>query len=159
MFRGWAPIGMVGVPSQLIYFTITEATRELFQKSLKNLLPNMPSMYIDGMQSCSTSVIANTISYIPYVPAEVISSRMIIQGKDGYNMREVIKIIYKENGLKGFYKGFNASLMYGILISAQWWWSYSVCRREFSKYSVMNTNPLLLDASTGLIAGNFIHIL
>jgi hypothetical protein len=153
MFRGWAPVGLMGVPSQLIYLTITESTRESFQKSLRSILPDASSATIDGLQASGTSIIANAVSYVPYVPAEVISSRMMIQGRKGSNMRQIVKIIWKEDGFKGFYRGFNASLLYGILLSAQWWWSYSVCRREFTRIDFLKSNPLLLDASTGLVAG------
>lgn len=153
LFRGWTPVALMGVPSQLMYLTITEASRECFQKSLKTLFPTMPSAVIDGLQAGGTSVIANAISYIPYVPAEVISSRMMIQGRKANSMTQTIRIIWKEDGMRGFYRGFNASLMYGIVLSAQWWWSYSVSRREISRFECMKSNPFLLDASTGLIAG------
>jgi Mitochondrial carrier protein len=153
LFRGWAPIALMGVPSQLTYLTITEATRESFQKTLKNFLPSLPSAVIDGLQSAGTSVVANAVSYVPYVPAEVISSRMMVQGRRGNGMTQTMRVIWKEDGFRGFYRGFNASLMYGILLSMQWWWSYSVSRREFSKTDLMKTYPFLLDATTGLIAG------
>ena len=151
MFRGWAPVALMGVPSQLMYLTITEASRESFQRSLKTIFPTLPSAMVDGLQASGTSVIANAVSYIPYVPAEVISSRMMIQGRKGNGMTQTMKCIWKEDGFRGFYRGFSASLMFGILLSAQWWWSYSVCRREFSRVEVMRSNPFLLDASTGLI--------
>lgn len=153
MFRGWAPVGLMGIPSQLMYLTITEASRESFQKSLKIIFPTMPSAFIDGVQASATSVLANAVSYVPYVPAEVISSRMMIQGRNGSGMTQTMTMIWKEDGFRGFYRGFNASLMYGILLSAQWWWSYSVCRREFSRFEIMKSNSFLLDASTGLVAG------
>jgi hypothetical protein len=108
----------------------------------------------------ATSVVANAVSYIPYVPAEVTSSRMMIQGKNGHGMTQIMKIIYAEDGIRGFYRGFSASLFYGVLFSAQWWFAYSVCRREFSKFEFIKSNPFLLDASTGFIAGvrTFINI-
>ena len=153
LFRGWTPVALMGVPSQLVYLTITESSRETLQRSLKILLPNFSSASIDGLQSVGSSVIANTISYVPYVPAEVISSRMIVQGRSGTGMIQTMSSIWKEDGIRGFYKGFSASLMYGILLSAQWWWAYSVSRRELSKIEFMRSNPSALDASTGLIAG------
>jgi hypothetical protein len=68
-------------------------------------------------------------------------------------MTQIMKIIYAEDGIRGFYRGFSASLFYGVLFSAQWWFAYSVCRREFSKLEFIKSNPFLLDASTGFIAG------
>ena len=153
LFRGWTPVALMGVPSQLLYLTITESSRETLQQLYKILFPNFSSASIDGLQSVGSSVIANTVSYVPYVPAEVISSRMMIQGRGGNGMTQTIRCIWREDGFRGFYKGFSASLMYGILLSAQWWWSYSVSRRELSKIEFMKSHPFVLDASTGLIAG------
>ena len=56
-------------------------------------------------------------------------------------------------GLAGFYRGYNISLIYGVVLSAQWWGAYSICRREFSCIDVMKSHPLALDAATGLVAG------
>ena len=153
LFRGWTPVALMGVPSQLVYLTVTEASREMFQRSLKTAFPTMSSAGIDAFQATGTSVIANTISYIPYVPAEVISSKMMIQGRRGNSVMQTVRAILKENGLRGFYRGFKASLMYGIVLSAQWWWSYSVCRRELSKLSYLKSNHFFLDATSGLVAG------
>lgn len=153
LFRGWTPVALMGVPSQLVYLTITESSRETLQRSFRILFPNFSSASIDGLQSVGSSIIANTVSYIPYVPAEVISSRMMIQGRGGNGMIQTIRCIWRDDGFRGFYKGFSASLMYGILLSAQWWWSYSVSRRELSKIEILKSYPFILDASTGLIAG------
>ena len=36
---------------------------------------------------------------------------MMIQGRNGNGMTQTIKCIWKEDGFRGFYRGFNASLM------------------------------------------------
>lgn len=37
--------------------------------------------------------------------------------------------------------------------STQWWWSYSVCRRECGKIPLIRENPVCLDLAAGLVAG------
>lgn len=131
LFRGWLPIATMGVPSQLVYLSITESSREILQKNIKRVLPNASSMTVDTLQSSGTALAANMISLVPYVPADVISSRMVIQPAKGIGMTSMVKLIYKEGadaafggrggvfgGLQGFYRGFNISLCYGVLLSA-----------------------------------------
>jgi hypothetical protein len=78
---------------------------------------------------------------------------MMIQGRNGHGMLEMIKIIHKESGVRGFFKGFSASLLYGCMYSFQWWWSYSVSRRELLKLGYMKEHPVLMDGAAGLFAG------
>jgi hypothetical protein len=153
LFRGWVPIATMGVPSQMIYFTITETSREYLQRQFKKLMPNASRTTIDGMQAACSAIVANSISYVPYLPADVLSSRMMIQGRNGHGMLEMIKIIHKESGVRGFFKGFSASLLYGCMYSFQWWWSYSVSRRELLKLGYMKEHPVLMDGAAGLFAG------
>jgi hypothetical protein len=131
LFRGWLPIATMGAPSQIAYLSITESSREILQKNIKRVLPNASSATVDAMQSSATALMANMVSLIPYVPADVISSRMIIQPAKGIRMTNMVKLIYNEGtdaamggrggvvgGLQAFYRGFNISLCYGVLLSA-----------------------------------------
>ena len=207
LFRGWLPIFVAGIPSQVLYLSIIESSREHFQwlmdrnlnamsrdnslsscsatdsvidrstttdgldselsTTVQNENPRSSSDRFSGepsftsrvcadfIQAFFSSVVANTVSLIPYVPAEVLSTRLIVQGRNGHGMVKMAKLIMFENGVRGFYKGFTVSLSFNVLFSAQWWWSYSVLRRECSKLEHFATNPQLLDASAGLMAGLF----
>lgn len=154
LLRGWMPITVMGVPSQVIYFSVTESSREYLQGNMRRFLPGLSDPVIDGMQSLLSSVIANVTSLVPYVPAEVISSRLIVQqGRNNIGIISMTKLIILESGYRGLYKGFTTSCLVSIAFSSQWWWSYSVSRRAFSKIERFSNNPLLLDASAGLLAG------
>ena len=77
LFRGYLPIATMGVPSQIVYLSITETTREVLQKNIRTVFPGFSSGLIDAAQSSATALAANIVSLIPYVPADVISSRMV----------------------------------------------------------------------------------
>lgn len=156
MFRGWLPNAISGIPSQMIYFNATESSREYLQKEI-NALSLSPST-VDAIQSILTSCIANSTSLIPYVPGEVVSSRLQVQGRNGIGMTAMAVLIWQENGIRGLYRGFTASLLSSMSFSACWWWSYSVCRREFSKIDYLEKNLIMMDAATGLVAGLFATI-
>jgi len=154
MLRGWMPITIMGVPSQVIYFTTTESSREYLQENLRRFLPGLSDPVIDGWQSFFSSLIANVASLIPYVPAEVLSSRLIVQhGRKNIGIFSMTKLIISESGYRGLYRGFTTSCIVSIVFSSQWWWSYSVSRRVFAKVDSISNNPLFLDAYAGLVAG------
>ena len=60
-----------------MYLSITERTRESLQKNIRMVFPGFNSGLIDAAQSTATALMANMVSLIPYVPADVISSRMV----------------------------------------------------------------------------------
>jgi hypothetical protein len=158
LFRGWGVITVMGLPSQVMYLHATEVSREYLQDTLRSCFPEAPATVIDMVQTTASSIVANVVSNIPYVPAEVISNKMIVQGRDGLRTAEMTKRIYCEDGFRGYYRGFGASLSLGIMYSAQWWFVYSVFRREagspthaLGKY--LTENPVVFDASSGLVAG------
>lgn len=152
LYRGWLPMFVMGIPSQVAYLSIIESSREIFLVGTnKVLIP--ANIYTDFAQSLFSSILANTVSLIPYVPAEVLSTRLMIQGNSGIGIVNMSKQIYMENGLRGFFRGFNASLSFNVMFSAQWWWIYSSLRRECSAIEIFSRKPQLLDATTGLAAG------
>jgi Mitochondrial carrier protein len=155
IFRGWLPIASVGVPSTLVYLSIVESTRERFQHALKKILPGCSSFAIDGIQSLMTSVIANGVSLLVWVPAEVISSKMIVQTETNLGMTAMTRRVWRQDGIPGYFRGYNVSLFYGVLAGSQWWWAYSVSRRELSGFKDFAESPVLLDATSGFIAGMY----
>jgi len=152
LVRGWAPVAFLGIPAQVTYVSIQEGSREMFQKIVKGSIKDASPTFTDILQSIASSIVANVASLIPYVPGEVLTSRMIIERK-GLGTINMALQIWKENGVRGFYRGFSSSFATHFLYSANWWWLYSVCRREGCKLDVLKDNPFLLDSFAGTIAG------
>lgn len=153
LFRGWLPIATMGAPSNVIYFGTLEATREIFQTQFKSMMPTAPEMAIDLLQTTCSSVIATFVSLIPYVPAEVLSSKLIVQGREGIGMTAMAKHMFQEKHLGGFFRGFSSSFLVGVVGGAQWWFCYT----EFRKFGIRSEfgkeNPFLVEAGAGLCAG------
>ena len=182
LFRGFLPIAVLGIPSHVIYFIVQESSREWLQKGLRghmatsnnsketnkhniyddnssssgssgsNNISSYQSSFVDMAQSSISSLLANGASLAPYVPAEVISTRLIIQTRNDIGMTAMYKQIVKEEGWRGLLRGFGSSMVVGVVFSAQWWATYSIARRELSRLSTFAANPLLLDSSTGFLA-------
>lgn len=153
LFRGWTAIAVVGAPSNIIYFDLMEKTREIFQVKFRSIFPNAPSLVIDGLQTTCSSVVATFVSLIPFVPGEVLSSRLIVQGKFGVGTAGMTKLIYAEKGLLGFFRGFNSSFLVGMVGGAQWWFSYSLCRKYGMRTIYGKEHPLIVECGAGLVAG------
>jgi hypothetical protein len=153
LFRGWLPMTTMGVPSGLIYIQTVEYTRETIQRKIKRSFPELNPHAVDVIQAIASSGVANFLSLIPYVPAEVLSSRLIVQPRYGVSTWDMAKRIYTEGGTKSFFRGFPASCYVGFVASAQWWMSYSGCRRELSKIEMFTNNPIGLDMVAGCVAG------
>ena len=153
LFRGLWPVLILGIPSDVGYASAIESSREALQVPLKKTFPSVPLWVIDGFQSAVSGIVATFLSLIPYNPAEVVSTRMMIQDRSGLTMMQTVRLIYKENKIKGLYRGFNSSFAFGVFSSFQFWWTYSICRRESYKIEALKEKPILLDSLCGFIAG------
>lgn len=183
LYRGILPIVLLGIPSQIIYLTITEASREKIRKLLSatsdhshssndDSQPQPPTVTLthtessnsntmaavatvtDGVQSACSSILANFLSLIPYVPAEVISTRLIIQDRNSIGTIAMIRHIYNtDKGIRGFYRGFYSSFVVGSVLSAQWWFSYTIARRIGSHNQYLQSKQTVLDGCSGFVAG------
>ena len=114
------------------------------------------------------------------VPVDVISQKQMIQGQNAaakINLQdavaksgnfgsstktvtnkfkgplEIIKIIWKESGPKGFYRGYLASLMTYAPSSSIWWASYGSYTSIVSDLTPQDTPKVFIQAVSGPLAG------
>lgn len=112
LFRGFIPVACMGLPSNVIYLELTESTREALQSKLKSVFPKLSLVYFDGIQSFVSGLISNSVSLIPFVPADVLSARLIVQGRKDIGVYNMARLIYKEGGVHGFFRGYSISLIF-----------------------------------------------
>ncbi len=153
MFRGWIAIAAVGAPSNVIYFDLMEKTRELFQEGFRNSFPGASPLIVDGLQTVCSSMVATFISLIPFVPGEVLSSRLIVQGRNGLGTWEMAKSVLRESGPSGFFRGFNSSFLVGMIGGAQWWFCYGLCRKYGMETNLGKDLPIVVECGAGLFSG------
>ncbi len=83
---------------------------------------------------------ADLLSLVLYTPFDVVTTHMQ-RGRDRAtyrgNVREVVSVMYRTEGVRGFFRGFAAAALTYTPTSALWWPSYEVCKRTLS--------PLFLD--------------
>ncbi|KAG5270653.1 hypothetical protein AALO_G00195050 [Alosa alosa] len=116
----------------------------------------------------SASLVAQSIT----VPIDVISQQLMMQGQGEHltrfrikpkmvgakhkvtfgQTRDIIAQIFAIDGLRGFYRGYMASLLTYIPNSAVWWPFYHFYAEQLSKMAPSNCPHLVLQAMAGPLA-------
>ncbi|XP_067293598.1 solute carrier family 25 member 44b [Pseudorasbora parva] len=114
----------------------------------------------------SASLVAQSIT----VPIDVISQQLMMQGQGEHltrfkikperakhsvffgQTRDIIGQIFAADGIRGFYRGYVASLLTYIPNSAVWWPFYHFYAEQLSKMAPSNCPHLVLQAMAGPLA-------
>ena len=113
------------------------------------------------------------------VPVDVISQKQMVQGQNASLQKaenvgkhssksgeanqkislklkgpiEIIRIIWRESGFRGFYRGYLASLMTYAPSSSIWWASYGAYTTIFTDIAPLDTSKVFIQALSGPLAG------
>uniref|UniRef100_W5ND07 Solute carrier family 25 member 44a n=2 Tax=Lepisosteus oculatus TaxID=7918 RepID=W5ND07_LEPOC len=117
----------------------------------------------------SASLVAQSIT----VPIDIVSQHLMMQGQGGHmgrfqiqpknvlaakhkwmfgQTRDIIVQIFAADGVRGFYRGYVASLLTYIPNSAVWWPFYHFYAEQLSKWAPSECPHLLLQAMAGPLA-------
>jgi hypothetical protein len=162
LFRGAIMSNAISIPSNIVYLSVTESSREVILSSLHSAFPNVHPAYTDIMQTTASGCMANFSYMLISNPTNVVLAKLVTQ-KAGNNLSfwQVAQNIYRRNGLNGFCHGFGSNFIYGASTSAVWWWLYSSSRRHFTDnaerikgyFGVDEISDISLDATAGLVSG------
>lgn len=64
------------------------------------------------------------VSVLFYVPSDVIVQRLQVANSPYKSSFDAIRKIYKDEGVKGFYRGLGATFVVSVLASSIWWMAY-----------------------------------
>ena len=123
LFRGWIPMAAVSIPSNVLYLTVIEKTREQCSDLFRERYPTAQPAVKDAAQAVYSGIIATFVYQVIFNPAEVLVSRMIIQNKANRTcFRTTCKDIYREGrgGGRGFFRGYSGSFGTGLFTSIIW---------------------------------------
>lgn len=108
LFKGLSATFFRETPGFAIYFTVYESLKKRYYTDYGKMITPYASFLFGGL--------AGMISWIPIYPPDRVKT--IMQTNRNSKLADVIKYIYKTDGLKGFYKGFHFSLMRAIPLHA-----------------------------------------
>ena len=123
LFRGWIPMAAVSIPSNVVYLTVIEKTREQCGDLFSQRYPTAQPAVKDAAQAVYSGIAATFIYQVMFNPAEVLVSRMIIQNKSNLTcFKTTSRNIYREEKYgKGFFRGYSGSFGTGLMTSIIWY--------------------------------------
>ncbi|ONM09431.1 Mitochondrial substrate carrier family protein [Zea mays] len=131
LYRGFPTVIIGAVPTRIIFLTALETTKAASLKLVEPFKLSEPvqAAFANGLAGLS----ASTCSQAIFVPIDVISQKLMVQGYSG-NVRykggiDVARKVIKADGIRGLYRGFGLSVMTYAPSSAVWWASYGSSQR------------------------------
>ncbi|KAF4668294.1 hypothetical protein FOZ61_006696 [Perkinsus olseni] len=146
-YKGLSVVMLTSCPAFGVYYLTYEAS--------KSKLGSTTGWSPDAIHLLSGAV-ANVFGMVIWTPQEVIKSQTQVQIGASMSPRAVIRDIYRENGIRGFYRGAVIGSLTWTPLSAIWFMSYerlrllSCCREELAKEGSCSAGRL---AASGFIAG------
>lgn len=143
LYRGFGTIIVGAMPIRVVYLSTLEAVKTRTNATFDAM--NVPEMY-RGAADAAGGATASLISQTLAVPVDVISQRQMVQGmKSGGNAAkggaegavlvgyrnglDAVRTIVRQEGVRGLYRGFGASIATLVPGSALWWGFYGTYKR------------------------------
>lgn len=122
LYRGFVPNSLNVVTSQ-VYITTYEVLRTFAARHTSR----------EVSVNLFAGLLSSVVSQIFVVPLDLVSQRLMVQGQGHAGPRHttisLVSSILREEGLRGFFKGYWASVWTYAPSSAVWWAAYGVIRR------------------------------
>ncbi|KAL4581959.1 hypothetical protein LXL04_006493 [Taraxacum kok-saghyz] len=131
LYRGFGTVITGAVPARIIFLTALETTKVAAFKMVEPFKLSDPTKaaIANGLAGMTASLCSQGV----FVPIDVISQRLMVQGYSGhatYNGGiDVARKVLKQDGFRGLYRGFGLSVMTYSPSSAVWWASYGSSQR------------------------------
>uniref|UniRef100_A0A7S4NRY9 Mitochondrial carrier protein n=2 Tax=Guillardia theta TaxID=55529 RepID=A0A7S4NRY9_GUITH len=156
LFKGFG-VSTVGIVSGQLYITTYEYVRHhLMHMNERNrfISPKRMNVVRNAVAGGCASLVSQTI----VVPIDIVSQKQMMNfgtGDSNGSLVHVSKEILRQDGVKGFYKGFGASLCVYAPSSAIWWGSYGYLRERLQSHFMptSHASKRLTEASAGASAG------
>jgi hypothetical protein len=96
--------------------------------------------------------IAASFAKIVTHPLDTVKSKLQIQKMEFQTIRQMVRDTYKSEGVKGFYKGLNITILGTIPASALYFGSYEFAKKYLTSRSKSNEKDFFIHFSSGMFA-------
>lgn len=157
LFKTFKAEGLKGLYKGFLVSQLSVLTGHFYVTSYEVSRSQM-SFLGDGSRGFVAGGFAAVMEQFLANPIEVVSQKLMIQGQGENNAKlkgatHISKDVFKDQGMRGFYRGFVASLLTGALWSAVWWGSYGVYLDIIGHYAPDGTSHLLIQSISGGLSG------
>ncbi|XP_059449047.1 uncharacterized protein LOC132180293 [Corylus avellana] len=165
LYRGFGTVITGAIPARVIFLTALETTKVAAFKMVEPFKLSEPTEA--AIANGVAGMIASVFSQAVFVPIDVISQKLMVQGYSGHTKYngglDVTRKILKSDGIRGLYRGFGLSVMTYSPSSAVWWASYGSSQRfiwsllghgtDQEEAAPSQSKIVLVQAAGGIIAG------
>lgn len=139
------------IPAGILYFASYEASKKM-------LAPVLPES--QNLANLTSGFIAEAFSCVLWVPIDVIKERFQTQSLlepryqySGYG--DAFRQMYKEGGMRSFYRGYGATLLSFGPFSALYFMTYELFKKHFSTTTFFKDRQLEATMTAGFLSGGF----
>ncbi|GMN55062.1 hypothetical protein TIFTF001_024176 [Ficus carica] len=164
LYRGFGTSAIGSLPGRVLALTSLEVSKDMMMKYTQNL--DLPVAARVGVANGVAGMLSNLVSCVYFVPLDVISQRLMVQGLPGTTYCkgpfDAIRKVMKTVGLRGLYRGFGLTVLTQPPASALWWGAYGAAQhiiwRSLGYRDDMDKKPshmemVTVQATAGMIAG------
>lgn len=139
LFSGLLPAVISVAPFQAVNFAVYELLSENVGSSaaVRNMCAKHPGVkaFLPSLYGAVSGAVAMTAMY----PLDVVKKTMMVtkrlkKSKKGSSAVDVAKQIYREDGVKGFYRGLGAGYYKVVPTVSTNWFAYELCKRYLHKW-------------------------
>jgi len=157
LFKTVRSEGLKGLYKGFLVSQLTVFTGHFYVTSYEISRSEM-SFLGDGSRGFVAGGLAAVMEQFLANPIEVVYQKLMIQGQGEKNAKlkgalHISTDVFSHQGMRGFYRGFVASLLTGALWSAVWWGSYGVYLDVIGDYAPNGTSHLLIQSVAGGLSG------
>ena len=134
LYRGF-PAAVTGfLPARIVYLSTLEMVKSKAKKLLKSKT-TFDETKVIAASSFLSGACASLASQTIFVPVDVVSQQQMISTRQ-VSVVDKVKGILRNEGIRGFYRGYWMSVSLFVPGSAIWWGSYSVYKDQYWKLFV-----------------------
>ena len=155
LYRGYGTYVCTALPSYGGYILAYTWARSALGFSSGYKENEQQSLATEAFVPVVAGLFADMLSLSVYVPVEVVVQR--VQASDEkVSSRNIVRDIWKTQGITGLYKGFAATLVTSGIGSAVWWLAYENLKKIFQKEfeARVDASGVLVGSLPQLLAGS-----
>ena len=138
LYRGFASSSVVTLPAYGVYSGVYTWAKEWLGLTHNSPAPNSFAarhpVLISYAAPFLAGLIADVASITLYVPGDVIVQRLQLPNSPYTSFLDASRKIYQREGVAGFYRGFNATLVTSAIASAIWWLAYERSKERLYRW-------------------------
>lgn len=126
LYRGFGTSVVGSIPGRSMFLVTLEVSKEYVFRLISHL--NLPDATRTAISNGAAGLISSLLSEIYYVPLDVVTQRLMVQGLPGVAKYsggvDTFRRILQTEGILGLYRGFGMSILTYCPSAAVWWGAY-----------------------------------